>query len=239
MAAPALRARGRASAAALLAGIAILASPQQSVALTVVVATALALVALRGVASAAMAIARRAPRVRWVEWRMAIANLHRPGAPTPSVVISLGLGLAVIVALTLVDVEFARRNCARALQGETPNFYFLDVRSAQIAAVPVSRVRRRPAPKIVEAPMMRGRIVRIGDAPRRTSKAKESVAWVLEGDRGVTYAGAPPDGSESSRGPVVAGRLWGPAAGVAGGGSRRRARAEDRRFVTVNVLGRN
>ena len=54
-------------------------------------------------ARGAMALARRAPRARSVVWRLAIANLHRPGALTPSVVISLGLGLAVLVALTLVD----------------------------------------------------------------------------------------------------------------------------------------
>ena len=69
----------------MLAGVAILASPQRTVATIVVVATALALSALRLVALGAMALARRAPRVRSVAWRMAIANLHRPGALTPSV----------------------------------------------------------------------------------------------------------------------------------------------------------
>ena len=224
--------------AALLAGIAILASPQKSVAITVVVSTALALVALRGVASAAMAIARRAPRVRSVEWRMAIANLHRPGAPTPSVVISLGLGLAVLVALTLVDFNL-RAQLRPGAHGETPNFYFLDVRSSQIAAFHDFLVREAPGAEIDQAPMMRGRIVRIGDVDAANVKAKESVAWVLEGDRGVTFSDAPPPGAE-----IVAGSWWdkdyqGPPlvsleSGVAEGLGLRVGDA-----ITVNVLGRN
>jgi putative ABC transport system permease protein len=223
---------------AALAGVAILASPQRNVAIVVVVATALALLALRLVALAAMALARRAPRLPSVAWRMAIANLCRPGALTPSVVLSLGLGLAVLVALTLVDADL-RGELRRAAPGETPNFYFLDVRSADLAAFRRFLELEAPQAKIVEAPMMRGRIVRIGDVPAEGFKAKESVAWVLEGDRGVTFADAPPEGSE-----VVAGRWWdadyrGPPlvsmeAGVAEGLGLKVGDS-----VTLNVLGRD
>ncbi len=223
---------------AALAGAAILASPERSVAIVVVVATALALVALRLVALAAMALARRAPRLPSVAWRMAIANLCRPGALTPSVVLSLGLGLAVLVALTLVDADL-RGELQRATPGETPSFYFLDVRSADLAAFRRFLRLEAPQAKIVEAPMMRGRIVRIGDVAAEGFKAKESVAWVLEGDRGVTFADAPPEGSE-----IVAGRWWdadysGPPlvsleAGVAEGLG---LKIGDR--ITLNVLGRD
>ena len=124
----------------LLALVAISASPQRTVAIVVVVATALALVALRLVAWAAMGIARRAPRARSVAWRMAIANLHRPGALTPSVVISLGLGLAVLVTLALVDTNL-RGQLHPGAGGATPSFYFLDVRSGEIT--PFRRFSRR------------------------------------------------------------------------------------------------
>jgi putative ABC transport system permease protein len=235
---PRLRYVGAAAlAAATLAGVAILASPQRSIAIVVAVATALALGALRLVAAGAMALARRAPRARSVVWRMAIANLCRPGAPTPSVVLSLGLGLAVLVALTLVDSNL-RGELRRATPGETPSFYFLDVRSGEIVAFRRFLSREAPQAKIVEAPMLRGRVVRIGDVPAESFKARESVAWVLEGDRGVTFADAPPEGSQ-----VVAGRWWpadysGPPlvsleAGVAEGLGVKIGDA-----ITLNVLGR-
>ncbi len=202
--APRPRARyalGALAAGLALSGLAIAASPQRSVAIVVVVGTAIALVFLRGVAWAAMALARRAPRVGAVEWRLAIANLHRPGSPTPSVVIALGLGLAVLVALTLVDSNL--RGELSPDESGTPNFYFLDVRSGQETAFRDFLNGQAPGASVVEAPMMRGRIVRIGDVPAEDYKAKESAAWVLEGDRGVSYADAPPPGSR-----VVAGAWW-------------------------------
>jgi putative ABC transport system permease protein len=223
---------------ALLAAVAISASPQRSVAIVVVVATALALVALRLVAWAAMGIARRAPRARSVEWRMAIANLHRPGALTPSVVISLGLGLAVLVTLALVDIN-VRGQLHPNAGGATPSFYFLDVRSSEIKPFLDFLAAEAPGAAIAEAPMMRGRIVKIGNADAAGFKPRESAAWVLEGDRGVTFADAPPPGSE-----IVAGRWWdrnydGPPlvsveAEVAAGLGLHVGDS-----LTVNVLGRN
>ena len=49
------------------------------------------------------ALARRAPRPRHPGLRLAVANLHRPGAPTNSVVLSLGLGLTVLIAIAQVE----------------------------------------------------------------------------------------------------------------------------------------
>ena len=51
--------------------------------------------------------------------------------------------------------------------------------------------------------MMRGRFVRLGDRPIDKVKPSDKVAWALEGDRGVTFADKPPQGSE-----VVAGTWW-------------------------------
>src|ERR1700712_5905616 len=58
---------------------------------------------LRGIAAGLMAVARRLPRTRSTMLRLAIANIYRPGALTPSVVMSLGLGLAGLVTITPID----------------------------------------------------------------------------------------------------------------------------------------
>ena len=63
--------------------------------------------------------------------------------------------------------------------------------------------REAPGVKISETPMMRGRFVTIGDRPVEKVKPSDNVAWALEGDRGVTFADKPPEGSE-----VVAGTWW-------------------------------
>jgi putative ABC transport system permease protein len=223
-------------AALALAALAIFSGPQRSVALVVVVASAAAMVGLRLIALAAMALARRAPRPASVVWRLALANLSRPGALTPSVVLSLGLGVAALVALTLVDSNL--RAQLRASPGETPSFYFLDVRSGEVDAFRRFLADQAPGAKIVEAPMMRGRIVRLRDTPAAEVKAKDSAAWALEGDRGVTFSTTVPDGSK-----IVAGQWWsadydGPPlvsmeAGVADGLGVKIGDS-----VTLNVLGR-
>lgn len=225
-------------AAAGLAGLAIVTSPQRSVAITVVVATAVALLALRLLASGAMALARRAPHPRSVEFRLALANLHRPGAATPSVVISLGLGLAVLVALTLVDVNL-RGQLHPAADGSTPNFYFLDVRSAQADAFRAFLQREAPGAEINEVPMMRGRIVRIGDVAAVDFKAPESAQWALEGDRGVTFADGLPNGSSLAEGEWWPKDYAGPPLVSLESDIAKGLRLKVGDTLTVNVLGRD
>ena len=50
-----------------------------------------------------MMAAARAGKPKLAGLRLALANLHRPGAPTPIVMLSLGLGLTVLVATALIE----------------------------------------------------------------------------------------------------------------------------------------
>ena len=56
-----------------------------------------------------MMLAQRAPRPRSPVVRLAIGNIHRPGALTPSVVLSLGLGLALLVTVIEIDGNLRRQ----------------------------------------------------------------------------------------------------------------------------------
>ena len=133
---------------------------------------------------------------------MALDAIHRPGALTPSVVLSLGLGLTALVALTLVEANM-RAELREAQPGVTPSFFFLDVRGADAGPFVDFVKREAPGVKVSETPMMRGRFVQLGDRPVEKVKPSDKVAWALEGDRGVTFADKPPEGSE-----VVAGTWW-------------------------------
>ena len=84
-----------------LVTLAMLTSPQPMIALAVAAATLAAFGVLRLVALGVALAARRAPATRLVELRMALSAIHRPGALTASIVLSLGLGLAALVALSL------------------------------------------------------------------------------------------------------------------------------------------
>ena len=157
---------------------------------------------LRLVALGVALAARHAPATRFVELRMALSAIHRPGALTASIVLSLGLGLAALVALSLVDFNM-RHELSETLPGVTPSFFFLDLRSAEAPRFIDFLNREAPGAKISETPMMRGRFVKLAGTPVDQVKASDKVAWALEGDRGVTFAATPPEGSE-----VVAGKWW-------------------------------
>jgi len=62
---------------------------------------------------------------------------------------------------------------------------------------------RAPGGKIELVPMLRGRIVKLNGISPSTVAAKQSVAWVLEGDRGITFADSMPEGST-----VINGSWW-------------------------------
>jgi len=82
---------------ALLIAVAIGLAYDRRVAAVFVASSIAVFALLRAIAAGLIALARRLPRSRITMLRLAIANIHRPGALTPSVVLSLGLGLAVLV----------------------------------------------------------------------------------------------------------------------------------------------
>lgn len=157
---------------------------------------------LRGVSLGLMALARRLPRPRSPALRMALANSHRPGALTPSLVLSLGLGVALLSALAFIDVSLTRQ-LTGALPAKAPSFFFLDIPSRDSARFDAFLAQERPGASVERVPMMRGRILRVNDTRAEDIKASEQSAWVLDGDRGITYAATVPDGSK-----VSAGEWW-------------------------------
>jgi putative ABC transport system permease protein len=190
-------------AASLCLALAVLGfATDQRLVLIYMGATLAAFFVLRAASFLIVACAKRAPRTRSVALRLAIGNIHRPGALTPSVVLSLGLGLALLVALTLIDGNI-RAELDQSVPRKTPSFFFLDVQNAN-AEVFVNFLKdRAPGGKIELVPMLRGRIVSLNGISPSTVAAKQSVAWVLEGDRGITFAESVPEGST-----VINGSWW-------------------------------
>ena len=193
---------------------------------------------LRGVAKGLMWCAAHAPKIPSPLWRLAIANIHRPGALTPSVVLSLGLGLALLVALALIDGNI-RSELDRTANGQTPSFFFVDVQGSQAAGFEGFLRERAGEAKIDSVPMMRGRLVKLNETRAEDVKARENVAWVLEGDRGITFSAALPEGSKLTAGEWWPGDYAGPPlvsleAEIAAGLGLKLGDS-----ITVNVLGRN
>ncbi|MEX0752217.1 MAG: FtsX-like permease family protein [Xanthobacteraceae bacterium] len=221
-----------------LAGTAIFLAYDRRIALYFVGAAAAVFVALRLVAAALMWAARHSPHKGSALVRLAIANIHRPGALTPTVVLSLGLGLALLVTLMQIDGNL-RRQFTAALPERAPAFYFTDIPAAEAERFDAFIATTAPGTTLERVPMLRGRIVSANGIEAEDLKATPDAAWVLQSDRGLTYTGDIPEGSR-----VVEGQWWGPnydgpplvsfEKKLADGLGLRLGEA-----VTVNVLGRN
>ena len=157
---------------------------------------------LRGIAAGLMALARRLPRTRFTMLRLAIANIYRPGALTPSVVMSLGLGLAVLVTITQIDGNL-RRQFLAALPDRAPSFYFIDIPTQEAGRFGEFLKTTAPQSTVEDVPMLRGRIVSAHGVKAEDLKASSDSEWVLQSDRGLTYTGEIPKGSK-----VVEGQWW-------------------------------
>jgi putative ABC transport system permease protein len=221
-----------------LAGLAVMFAYERRIALIFVASAAGTFVALRLIAALVMAVASRLPRSRSMIVRLAVANIHRPAALTPTVVLSLGLGLALLVTITLIDGNL-RRQLNAALPERAPSLYFLDIQQGDGVRFDALVEQHAPGAKLDRVPMLRGRIASVNGTRAEDMRVPPQAAWALQGDRGITYAPAIPEGSR-----VVAGEWW-PAtyAGPPLVSLEKRIadglglRVGER--LTVNVLGRN
>lgn len=227
-----------AATAVVLAGFTLYVAPERTTAGWFVLGAVGAFIAFPLLARGLMWAAARVGKPKFAALRLALANLHRPGSPTPIVMLSLGLGLTVLVATALIEGNL-REQITRRIPQDAPAFFFVDIQSSQIADFERTVEAVPGAGKLDKVPSLRGRIVKIGGEPVNQLKVPANARWAVDGDRGVTYAASAPPGSR-----IVAGDWWpvdyrGPqlvsfdaelarAFGIGVGDS-----------ITVNVLGRD
>lgn len=191
-----------------IAALAILTAPQKWLAAGFLGGAAALFGLLTALGWGLSRLAARLPRPKGPIARMALANLHRPGAQTVALVVALGFGLAAFVLLAAVQTSLDA-NIARRVPQRAPDYFVLDVPRDRMPAFE-SLVREvAPGADVRAVPALRGTIVAFGPRDRMTRVAdmKEipENAWPLRGDRGLTYADAVPEGNT-----ITAGRWWAP-----------------------------
>lgn len=186
-------------AAQALALLAIVTSPDRTLAVQFIGGVIAAFVIFLGAARLVQAFARRLSTISRAETRMALANITRPGNLAVNVSLSLGLGFTVLVTVALVERNFdalLRDN----LTQQTPSFFFLDIQSDQmdafrqdIASIPSARNLNLTA-------SYRGRIAFVNGVDAETALKDENESWVIRSDRGFTYAASQPANSTLTEG---------------------------------------
>lgn len=171
-------------------------------ALSFVGAAAGLLVLLMGLSLLIRHIASRAPRPRRPLFRLALTNLHRPGAATGALVVALGLGLTLFVTLAAIQTSITAE-IARTVPQRAPSFFVLDVPRPGAAQFSAMVKTAAPDADINLIPALRGSVTEFrGQRVDELAELPEG-AWVLRGDRGLTYSPTLPNGSV-----LTAGAWW-------------------------------
>ncbi|CAN5274306.1 ABC transporter permease [soil metagenome] len=191
-----------AAAILLAAGLAIASAREPLFAAGFLAAAAVLLALLAALGIGVRAVARRLPRPRRPLLRLAIANLHAPAAQTDRLIVALGLGLSLFATLAVVQTNLAGQ-IRSTVPAKAPGFFMLDIPADRIGELRRLVSATAPGSDLITIPSLRGPVVALKG--QRVSEMKDipEGAWILRGDRGLTFARDLPPTDR-----LTAGRWW-------------------------------
>ena len=134
--------------------------------------------------------------------RLGIAGLDRPGAATVRLSVALGLGLSLLVMLAAAGASLLGE-IGGTIPRRAPALFLVDIPAAREAAFRSLADRELPRAELRVVPSLRGPVVAVNGTRVADLPAIPEGAWVLRGDRGLTFASDLPPGNR-----IVAGRWW-------------------------------
>ena len=189
-------------AGALLVALALGTARDPLFAAAVLGAVGAVLLLLLGIGIAVRWGARRLPRPKRPWLRLALANLHRPGAQTAALIVALGLALTLFVTLAGIETSLDAE-IRQVVPNKAPAQIVLDIPAADQARFRAIALRQAPEAQLNIVPVLRGTITAYGGQRVADLEQLPEGAWFLRGERGVTYSATLPEGSD-----LVAGRWW-------------------------------
>jgi putative ABC transport system permease protein len=195
---------------ALAAGIWVMASLQAGswdlgarftggVALVTAVLAAASLLVSRGV--------RRLPRESAHPWlRHGLAALARPGAAAGGAIVALGLGVLVVLAMSLVERRLSDQLAAEFPE-DAPSAFLVDIQPAQWPGVE-ALLREGRAEDVRSVPVVMARLVEIDgisseELVSRSGRENGGRRWALTREQRLTYMTELPEDNV-----VIEGSLW-------------------------------
>lgn len=169
-----------------------------------------ALAALLLLAALARALAwapRLLPRPASLAWRQGLANLRRPGGHAAGVVVALGVGVMLLVAVGLLEAGLGAE-IDHERKRDAPSFFFVDVQADQRDAF-ARTVRDAAGVAPALTAIVRARLAAVNGRPvDRAMFARQRAAsgedpWWLTRDYALTTMTEPP-----ANNPVTRGHWW-------------------------------
>jgi putative ABC transport system permease protein len=169
--------------------------------------------------------------------RMALSNIKRMGSLRRAFIIACGFSFALLTAIGTIGATLKAQLSQQSLD-EIPRYFIIDIQQIDLDPI-LAFIKNNTTFTSKYVPMMRGRVMMLHDQPINAEKINESARWVIEGDRGITYADELPDGSH-----LVEGTWWShdynqePLISIEEGAAKGLGlHVND--YVTLNILGRN
>ncbi len=113
--------------------------------------------------------------------------------------VALGLSLTLFVTLAGIQTSLSSE-IDKSVPKVAPNLFILDVPSGQDAALTQMVTKRDAKAELNIVPALRGTVVAVKGERVTPETARESDAFLLRGERGVTYSATLPEGSELTDG---------------------------------------
>jgi putative ABC transport system permease protein len=229
---------GSAAAGLALFVLAIAASEERLVTAAISLGILAAFGLLLGFGLLVQRLAARYRRTKPPAWGLALASIGAPGSLARSIAVSLGLGLGLLIAVALIHHSLITE-IESHVEVDAPAYYFLDVEPGDLATFEQTTKEIQPKAKTDNAPMLRGRIVKLNGVSVDDVEVKPDARWVLAGDRGLTYTDTVPGASK-----VEEGEWWpkdydGPPLVSFDGELAKGLGLKLGDQITVNILGRN
>lgn len=194
-----------AALAIALAALFVWSAPMPVVAALFAVAAALVVATFLGIGrllAMAAHIAGRLPAVRGRPLlRLALANIHRPGAPTTPMVMAVGLCLTLVIAVDALRHN-ADRHLAATLPASAPGLVVLNIDPAEAERFDGFMAASPQVARWQRAPFLHAGITGIGGRVVTDRRIPADVAYVVRGDRGISWRADPP------KEPLTAGNWW-------------------------------
>jgi putative ABC transport system permease protein len=193
---------GSAAAGIALFALAIAASEERLITASISAGIVAAFLLLSGFGLLVQRLAAKRRPVRAPSLVLALSSIGGPASLARSIAVSLGLGLGLLIATALIHRSLLKEISSN-IEVDAPAYYFLDVEESDLPVFRDTVKAILPDAKMADAPMLRGRIVKIKGVDVDKVEVDPDVRWVLAGDRGLTYTDEVPPSST-----ITAGEWW-------------------------------
>ena len=138
-----------------------------------------------------------------ISLKVSIKNITQSKSITPITIMSLGLGVTLLLTLTLVGTNF-KREIAKSIPDIAPDYFFVGIQKGEKDIFENNILKMDPEAQVEIVPMVSSGILKInGINPKTYIKSDNDSSWVIGSDRRSSWVDEIPKDN-----PLTEGKWW-------------------------------